>query len=157
MLCVSASTSRAGCGPLVLVLDASTAAAGGGAASLAGSGDAAGVVKRMGCAGAGAAGISVGCRRSAWRRLGADDFIFGTGAETRALAAAGLGAGGSFSRLAVFAPDFLSWGAGPSPGGCRLARLAADLATAAFAGLDLPRAPGRLRGFARLSAFPSRL
>src|SRR6202035_3324233 len=94
MLCASASTSGAGYWPLVLVLDASAAAAGGGAASLAGSGDAAGAIKRMGCAGAGAAGISVGCRRSAWRRIGADDFIFGTGAETRALAAAALGAGG---------------------------------------------------------------
>src|ERR1700728_1451196 len=144
MLCASASTSRAGCGPRVLVLDASTAAAGGGAASLAGSGDAAGGGKRMGCAGAGGAGIWGGCRRSAWRRLGADDFIFGTGAETRALAAAGLGAAGSFSRLAVFAPDFLSLGVGPAPGGCRLARLAADLTAAALAGLDLPRALGWL-------------
>src|SRR5580704_4929555 len=140
MLWASASTSRVGCGPLVFVLDASTAAAGGGAASLAGSD--AGAVKRMGCVGAGAAGISVGRRRSAWRRLGADDFIFGAGAETRALGAAALGAGGSFRRSAVFAPDFLSLGVGPAPGGCRLARLAADLTAAALGSLDLPRALG---------------
>src|ERR1700733_7021342 len=127
MLWASASTSRAGCGPRVFGLGASTAAVGGGAASLAGSDDA-GAVKRMGCVGAGAAGISVGRRRSAWRALGAEDFIFGAGAEPRALGAAALGAGGSFRRLAVFAPDFLSLGVGPSPGGRRFAGLAADLA-----------------------------
>src|ERR1700722_5670621 len=142
MLCASASTSGAGYWSLAM---AAWAEAGAGAASLAGSGGAAGAVKRMGSAGAVVVSISLARRPSASRRLGGDGFLFEAGAETRAMgAAANLDAGGSARRSAVFTRDFLRSGASPSPGGGRLAPLAADFAGAALAGLDLPRAPGWL-------------
>src|ERR1700722_5256065 len=142
MLCARASTSGAGYWSLART---DLAEAGAGVASLVGSGGAAGAVKRMGSAGAAVVSISLARRPSASRRLGGDCFPFEAGAEIRAMgAAAALGAGGSLRRSGVFARDLLRWVAGPSPGGGRLAPLAADLAAAALAGLNLPRALGWL-------------
>src|ERR1700722_15267304 len=142
MLCASASTSGAAYWPLAT---SAWAGAGAGAASLAGSGGAAGAVKRMGSTGAAVVSISFARRPSASRRLRDDCFLFEAGAETRAMgAAAALGAGGALRRSGGFARDGLRWVAGPSPGGGRLAPLATDLAAAALAGLDLPRAIGWL-------------
>src|ERR1700722_11970632 len=101
MLWSSASTSGAG---YWLVLSGRVGGAGGGAVFLDGLGGAARAAVRVGSAGAAAVRISVGCRRSACRRWGADGFLFAGGDEicARGAGAAAFGDACSFRRAPAF-------------------------------------------------------